>query len=493
MREPQPPKPDDEDDPWAFVAARNPKPADPLVAELLDRATGETGARLDDVGAMTAMQALHQRARPLAWAVAAVFFFGFVTEVVAASRFVYLLGPKALVIIYLLGGVCLVAVALVQMTWIDRIRRDKAFIRVTVAYAIAFVIALLLIANQAGPQMVDNSGNTVSASTVWGTGFVWLLADQLNFLLPLIVWAIVGDLFNAGEGRKVYPWVTSWQYGGQLLGLAVPALAPLLFVPLGLPLWSLLVICPIGILLIGVLLPRALRGRAIGRGHGRDESLGESLRSTWDFVGGVKAFTAMFLTSVLVFIAGMTLEASYLSSADRILGDEAKLQILYGSTLVVVFIICGLLQKFATTRILERLNIPGSLAVLPIGAVVAALLLILGLAAGDALPLLIVGIICWWVPRWSIDDVARRAALAVVPDERRARVSFVVDLVPFACGLFVAGLVTLLVDEVGHPVLAPVIALPFAVAAIIPARRMVGAWADSLLDARLRRRKRLTG
>ena len=71
--------------------------------------------------------------------------------------------------------------------------------------------------------------------------------------------------------------------------------------------------------------------------------------------------------------------------------------------------------------------------------------------------------------------------------------SFVVDLVPFACGLFVAGLVTLLVDEVGHPVLAPVIALPFAVAAIIPARRMVGAWADSLLDARLRRRKRLTG
>ena len=58
----------------------------------------------------------------------------------------------------------------------------------------------------------------------------------------------------------------------------------------------------------------------------------------------------MFLTSVLVFIAGMTLEASYLSSADRILGDEAKLQILYGSTLVVVFITGLILLTGANER-----------------------------------------------------------------------------------------------------------------------------------------------
>jgi hypothetical protein len=498
MREYTPPSESDDangandDDPWAFVTARNPRSAEPA-APSTTAAAGDTpesdpaattpappvaGQRLQDAGELTAMQALKHRARPLAWTLAAVFFFGFVTEVVAAARFVYLLGPTALVIIYTVGGVALVVVALLQMTRIDMIRRDKAFRRVTVIYAIAFVVAILLISNE--------------STTVWGTGMVWLIADQLNFLLPLIVWAIVADLFNAGEGRKIYPWVTSWQYGGQLAGLAVPAVAPLLFVPLGLPLWALLVICPIGVLVIGIWLPKVLAGRAIGRGHGREESLSESISSTWDFVGGVKAFRAMFVSSILVFIAAQSLEASFLSSADRVLRNEAHLQVLYGSTLVIVFILCALLQKFFTTGILEKLDIPGSLAVLPIAAVVSAALIILGILAGQTLPLLVVGIICWWVPRWSIGDVARHAALTVVPDEKRARVSFAVGVIPFACGLFVAGIVTFIVDHIGYPVIAPVVALVLAVASIFPARTMITEWSDALLDPRLRRRKRLS-
>ncbi|MEI6229817.1 MAG: hypothetical protein WCP81_03720 [Actinomycetes bacterium] len=494
MREYKPPSAsdsNDDDDPWAFVTANNPRNAAPTPAADAVTSDGDesdpsttaptspvAGQRLQDAGEFTAMQSLKHRARPLAWALAAVFFFGFVTEVVAAARFVYLLGPTALVIIYTVGGVSLITVALLQMTRIDMIRRDKAFRLVTIVYAIAFVVAIALIANQ--------------STTVWGTGLAWLIADQLNFLLPLIVWAIVADLFNAGEGRKIYPWVTSWQYGGQLLGLAVPAVAPLLFVPLGLPLWALLVICPIGVLIIGIWLPKVLAGRAIGRGHGRQESLSESVSSTWDFVGGVKAFRAMFVSSILVFIAAQSLEASFLSSADRALRNEAQLQVLYGSTLVVVFILCALLQKFFTTGILEKLDIPGSLAVLPIAAVASAVLIILGILAGETLPLLIVGIICWWVPRWSIGDVARHAALTVVPDEKRARVSFAVGVVPFACGLFVAGIVTFIVDHIGYPVIAPVVALVLAVAAIFPARTMMAEWSDALLDPRLRRRKRLS-
>jgi len=424
------------------------------------------------------MANLRRRARPLAWAVALVFVFGFVTEVVAAARFVSLLGPLALVIIYVIGSFCLLAVALVQITWIDRIPRDKAFVRVTVGYSIAYAVALVLVA--------------IPSTTILGTGLVWLVADQLNFLLPLIVWAFVGDLFNAGEGRRVYPWVTSWQYGGQLVGLAIPAVAPFVFVPLGIPLPWLLVICPIGILALGVYLPRALRGRTFSRGHGRDENLGASFSSAWKFVSGVKVFRAMFATSVLVFAAGMTMEASFVGSADRILGDNARLQVVYGLTLVVVFVLCGILQAFFTTRLVERFDIPGSLVVLPVFAVIAAVVLVAGQAV-QSLPILIVGIIGWWVPRWSIDDVARRAALAVVPDEKRARVSFLVDLVPFAAGLLVGGLVTWLVMAVGQPILAPAIALPLALIAILPARRMMRGWADAMLDPRLRRRKRLSG
>jgi len=488
MREYTPPAPGenpDEDDPWGFVTARNPRPANEGSDSALDALIDESApaperSRIDAAGDETAMDALRRRGRPMAWALAAVFFFGFITEVVAAARFISQLGAIALVIIYIVGGLALIAAALLQMTWIDRIPRGKALVTVTIGYSIIFIIAIVLIANE--------------STTVWGTGLSWLVADQLNFLLPFIIWSIVGDLFNAGEGRKIYPWITSWQYAGQLIGLAVAAVAPLILIPLGLPLWTLLVVCPIGILLVGILLPRGLAGRAISRGHGRDESLGESLKQTWQFVGGVNAFRALFYASVLVFVAAQTLEASYLTSANTVFnGDDAKLQVLYGATAVIVFTICALLQKFYTTKIVERFVIPGTLALLPVAAVIAAVLIALGIVTGPTLPLIVVGIICWWIARWSVGEVARHAALAVVPDEKRARVSFVLGVVPFAAGLIVAGLITWIVSAIGYPVVAPVIALAFAALAIPPSRRMVAAWSDALLDPRLRRRKRLNG
>lgn len=459
-----------EDDPWAFVAQRVKREPDQ------DTPPPDAGTRLTDAGSESAMQALRRRARPLAIAAALVYLIGLMTEVVIASRFVSELGPLALVIIYPLGAIGLISIALVQIKWIDRIPRARAFKIVTLGYAAAFFVGLIFVA--------------IPSTSVWGTGAIWLIADQLNFLLPLIVWALIGDIFNAGEGRKIYPWITTWQYGGQLVGLAIPALIPFIFVPLGVPLPWLLIVCPLGIVLLGIYLPRALKDRPISKGHGREESLGESFRSAWTFVGGVKAFRAMFVTSVFVFIAGMSLEASFVSSADRILADAAQLQIVYGGTLVMVFAIATTLHLFYTTRLLEKFNIPGSLMVLPIFAIASGLVIIAGLAF-EFLPVLVIGIIAWWVPRWSIDEVARRASLALVPDAKRARVSFLVDLVPFAAGLMVAGLITWIVDAIDAPIAAPIIAVPFAIVALFMAQVMRRSWQDSLLDPRLRRRKRL--
>jgi hypothetical protein len=107
------------------------------------------------------------------------------------------------------------------------------------------------------------------------------------------------------------------------------------------------------------------------------------------------------------------------------------------------------------------------------------------------LPFLIIGIILWWVPRWSIDDVARRTALAVVPNERRARVSFIIDLLPICVGLIAAGLVLGLTYATGLTELALLIALPFALFAIFPARVMAKEWDKALLSPLLRIRKRL--
>jgi len=433
---------------------------------------------MDDASGATdgAMDSLRKRARPLAIALAAVFAFGFISEVVAAARFVHLLGARALVIIYPLGGLALLAVALVEMTWIDRIRRDRAFVWVSLTYAAAFTVALVLVA--------------IPSTTAIGTGFVWILADQLNFLLPLIVWAIIGDLFNAGEGRRIYPWITSWRYGGQMVGLVVPALAPLLLVPLGVPLPWILVVCPVGLVALAILVPRSLQGRSVGRGAHKAESTMESIRTAWGVVSGIKAFGAMFATSLLAFVAGMALEGSFLTQANGALGSEAKLEVLYGLTLTGVFAICWILQRYAITALMEKLDIPGSLAIMPIAVVLGGIVLAFGVGFGT-LALVVVGVVIWRVPWWSIDDVARRSALALIPDERRTRVSFIVDLVPFAAGLIVAGGAIAATSALHIPILAALVAIPVGAASIPTSRIMIARWQDALLSPQLKRRKRL--
>jgi hypothetical protein len=128
------------------------------------------------------------------------------------------------------------------------------------------------------------------------------------------------------------------------------------------------------------------------------------------------------------------------------------------------------------------------LMILPFATVVGGILVALGIWT-ENLIWLGIGLAAWFIPRWSIDENARRAALALVPDERRTRVSFLVDLLPVSVGLIAAGPVAalgLFTDQLWAVPLAAAIVAAVAVPFAIKVRR---GWADSLLNWRLRRRK----
>ncbi|MDQ1250171.1 MAG: antiporter, family, partial [Actinomycetota bacterium] len=170
-------------------------------------------------------------------------------------------------------------------------------------------------------------------------------------------------------------------------------------------------------------------------------------------------------------------------------GDAEGLQVAYGAVILVSFLLCWLLQHFAAERIQDRIGIPGVLMVLPIAAIAASAVMLAGMAT-ESLLLMAVGFGLWLIPRWSIDENARRAALALVPDERRTRVSFIVDLGPVAVGLIGAGLFSAVGLLTGLVWLIPVVSIVLAALAIAPSLRVVRGWDDSLLSWRMRRRKR---
>ena len=186
---------------------------------------------------------------------------------------------------------------------------------------------------------------------------------------------------------------------------------------------------------------------------------------------------------MIVFLA-------FLVGQEEVIGKDAgQLQMFFGGVMLGSLIICLLLQFLVAEKIQEKIGIPGALMILPISTVLGGVLLVFGILA-QSLPLLAVGLAAWFIPRWSLDENARRGALALVPDERRTRVSFLVDLAPISIGLLIAGPLAALALAVGQAWAIPAVGVLISIIAIPFAIKVRRDWEESLLNWRLRRRKR---
>jgi hypothetical protein len=415
-------------------------------------------------------------ARGIAVSLGALAVAGLVTDAMAAAQLLDDAGPVWLAVVWPLGGLGLLAAAAVQSRFVDRFARLSMLRALLVAYAAAFGVAGLLFA--------------VPAPTAVAAAFAWLLADQINFLVPLLVWALASDVFSAGQGLSTFPWISRFVFAGQVAGMAIAAVVGWWFDSAGSSLAWLLVI-PIAVCAgVAVGLPRALRGATTGVGHGRVQSARESWKEALALVSGLGAFRWLLYTSLAVLAAGVVIEFSFLDVASaRILG-AADLQTFYATTALGGFMACWLIQATVTPTVLRRAGIASALAVLPVVTVVAATVMVVA-GATFSVAAAVAGVLAWRLPRWSLDASARQAALATLPDERRARATFLIDLVPFAVALVVVPIpigVGRLTDARWVP---PVLAVALAAVAVVAVQQVRRRWDDTQLSWRLKRRKRL--
>jgi len=411
----------------------------------------------------------------MAVALAVIFFAGFVTEVVASSQMIALAGTGSLLIIFPLGGLALILLSLVQFRLVDGAARLKVIRYAMLADAIAFAIAMACFAGGFAPLIA--------------IGLIWLLADQLNYLLPLLIWSLAGDEFNVAEGRKIFGWLVTWTYVGQMGGLGVALVAPALLSQRGIPLSVLLIVAPVVCLGIAILLPRALRTSSAAKGTARRESFTESIKGAADFINGVPVWRSLMAASTLSFIAGSIVIMGYSVGVGNLLGRDAQsLQVLFAATWILALGTCWALQHFFAEKIADRWGIAKMLFILPVATLVAAIAVGLGSTLGS-IAFLVVAITVWRIPRWSLDENARRGALALVPDQRRTRVSFLMDLLPVAAGLVIATPIVALGMLGGLLWLPALIAIVIAVVALHFSRKVVKGWDASLENWRLRRRK----
>ena len=445
----------------------------------LDDLIASSGARPRGEAAPSETARLDTRNRwalALAFALAGVGFCGVLTESVAASQLLSNSSPLALAVVWPLGGLGLLLIAFAQMRFVDRFARLGVVRWVFLICSAAFIAMLALVASGV-PHKIP-------------AAIAWLLADQLNFLLPLVLWTLAGDVFTTGQGATVFPKISRWLFGGQIAGLGVAVLAPTVFNLNDDSLIWLLAAPPLVGILVAVLLPRALAGATTGVGHQRAQGASESLKDTVSFIGQLPAFRWMFWVGVFAIFGGTMVDFGFLHLATTRYSDAGSLQAVYAGTSLVCFVACWLLQNYGSTKIIKSQGIARVLQLLPIGALLGGAVLVVG-GATTTVVLGSLALVIWRIPRWSIDGSARQAAMASLPDERRLRVSFAIDMGPLALSLIVAAGPIALAVQTHNLWIAPLIGVAFAAVGLLLSRNTVRTWDDTQLSYRLKRRKRL--
>jgi len=412
----------------------------------------------------------------LAVAVGLLGFSGVITDAVAVTQLVGESSPTSLALVFPLGGFGLVLMSILQSRFIDRYARKSVLVSLCLVYAAIFAAVLILFASSAPTKVPAAIGV--------------ILADQMNFMLPLLIWTLAGDVFTAGQAVTVYPVITRWLYGGMILGFGVSTVLGIVSDRADFsPAW-MLVAPPVLLILVAIFVPRILHDATLSEGHGRDETASESMKASFSLLKDLPAFKWLLGLSLAVMSAGAIIEYGFFDVANTTVESTGSLQAIYAAVFCGVLILSWAVQTWAASPMMNRSGIGKVLQILPVATLVASVVMVIA-GATEQIAVAIAAIAIWRTPRGSIDFVGRQAAMATVPDNQRARFSNLLNVVPVGIGFMVVAGPIGLSRLADNRWLAPLVAAALAIIAVVAGIQVVKKWDDTQLSYRLKRRKRL--
>ena len=401
-------------------------------------------------------------------------FGGLLTDAIAASQLLADSGSGALAIVWPIGGAFLLVGAIGLSIFVDRLPRR--FTLIFMSSGISAILALAFVLE------------VVHAPALSPAILEWIAADQLNFLVPLVLWSIASDVFVAGEAAVVFPRISRWWFVGQASGLLAATLGPWVASRIDVNV-ELLVALPAVCCLTVALAAAKLSGTTSSKPHGKPTGVSAVVSDTLHFVSDLPGFRRLLITSLFVMTAGVTIEFGFLDALSASMEDAGSMQTTYSAISLAGFAACFVIQSTGFTTSIQRRGVALGLLLLPCSALVAALMVSLHSVRGG-LVIASVGLMAWRIPRWSIDVTVRQSALATLPDHRRTRVSMLIDLVPWAIGLCLIAVPIGIGNLIGQSGLAPASGAVLAGLAVMTWRRLGNEWDSMQFSYRLKRRQR---
>jgi AAA family ATP:ADP antiporter len=404
-----------------------------------------------------------------------------VSDVVAVSGFLSEVGTPQILLVWIVDMMLIVLMTGLQSFILDRYGRRAVLRTMTLAIMGAYVVLRLLFNVSFLPRVISYS-------------LLYLLAEQQGLFFPLVFWVLANDMLDMTRAKRLFPFIASWAFIGQILGLGLGAVAPTLVRGLGGKSTELLTLNVLLLLVAYLLMTGKLNQAKIRKMTLRYENARETLLEGWGFVKEVPSFRYLMLSMVAVFAALAILDFNFLFVSDHtsLLADTASFQRFYGLFYLAIAVAAFLIQSLLTSRLIDRLGLKNTFLIMPF-------VLLLGgasalLAPGNLFNATI-GLALPYLAKDTVDQPAHKALQALVPEERRGRVSLFMDSYLYAGGTILGCIVTGIIVVASSSSLSMipiylVIGMALAVLGIWGTFKTRRHYETSLLNWRLKRRTR---
>lgn len=402
------------------------------------------------------------------------------SDVVAVSGFLSQVDVSNILIVWIIDMLLIALSSGLQTLIVDRLNRLRLIKAMILTFAGLYLGLRLMFAFNV-PGAVNYS-------------LLFLLVEQQWVFFPLVFWVLASDIFDLSSAKRLFPMIASWGFAGQIAGLGIAAISPGLLARFNLSTTETLTFNVLSYFLAYLALVWGLRGVRTRQARREQQSVRETLTEGWGFVRDVPAFRYLMLATLALGTVLTVVDFQFLAVTDSYFQNApaGSFQVFYGSYRLVLTLIAIFIQTAITPYLTKRFNLKEIFLFFPFVMALSSILLwIPGLPAAAAARGL------FRTLRGSIDEPVQKMFLALVPEERRGRVSMFMDSYLFAGGALIGcllvGAVILAGNVAGFPDY-PSIYLAFALAAsvfaIFAMFRMRGTYDKSMLNWRLKRRQR---
>jgi ATP/ADP translocase len=404
-----------------------------------------------------------------------------VDEIIATSGFLSQVSVENILPIWTLSMGVIIISATLQAFIVDRFDHKSVLWWLCLAMTVIYVLLGVLFQ---------------SGSPGWVTySLLFLLSDQQWLFFPLIFWVLANDLFRMAQSKRLFPLIISMGFLGQLSGIALSTTAPDLLSDLNLSSSGFLGINAVIFSLLSILIWCCipLTNRSAAPTQAGLTSVRKTLNEGWEFVRNIPSFRFMCIAYLGLAIAITVARFHFLALSNRELHTSSDLQTFYGIYRLLVVSLSIIMTGLVMSRLMKWLRLQDVFLITPAGVtvVIFSMLLVGGLVVGMS------GMIVIWIFYNSVDQSARKALQALIPEERRGRVSLFTDSYIPATGVIIAavainavvGLMPLadLLDAAPLYLSLGVIAVLLSIWSVLKLRQV---YDSSLLNWRMNRRRR---